>query len=108
MSAQNGGITAQFHGRVFPWVRVRGNSSPITVPAKILPCERFQTRKDICGEKFGEICGDVQRTRSKVLLVYYCIYYTSIREISGHGTAGTAHTGKYSAIDANWGVKRFQ
>ena len=27
--------------------QVRGNSSPITVPAKILPCERFQTRKNI-------------------------------------------------------------
>ena len=67
-------LTAQFHGWIFPRVRVRWNSSPITVPAKILPCETFQTRNDICGEKFREICWDVQRTRSKVLLVYYCIY----------------------------------
>ena len=41
--------------RPVPWagisqVRARGNSSPITVPAKILPCERLQTRRDICGD----------------------------------------------------------
>ena len=37
-----------------PWAGIsqvwaRGNSSPITVPAKILS-RRFQTRKDICGD----------------------------------------------------------
>ena len=37
------------------WVRGRVHSSTVTVPAKILPCERFQTRKDICGEKCEEI-----------------------------------------------------
>ena len=38
-------LTAQFHSRVFSWVRGRVHSSTITFSAKILPCERFQTRK---------------------------------------------------------------
>ena len=106
-------VTAQFHGRVFFLVRGRVNSSTISVPAKILPCERFQTRKDICKEKFREICGDVQITRCKLqsntLLVYASALKSSTMELRELQTRGrergrgrvysSLYPGKYSAME---------
>ena len=74
----------------------KGKLVPDNCPAKILPCERFQTRKDIGGDILrGNLWGrSTHGTRSKVLLVYRTVYTsTCAREIPTHGTAGTAHTG---------------
>ena len=91
---------------IFPG-RGRVHSSTITVPAKILPCERFQTRKDICGENFGKnLRGcSTHAVQNNTLLVHASAQKNSAMELLELQTRGrgqeysSPYPGKYSAME---------
>ena len=85
-----GGVTAQFHGRVFPRVRVVGKLVPDNRPRENPSMREILNTEGYLREKVqGNLRG---RSRSYSSILLYILVSMPVK-IPGHGTAGTAHTG---------------
>ena len=90
-----GGVTAQFHGRVFPRVRVVGKLVPDNRPRENPSMREILNTEGYLREKVqGNLRG---RSRSYSSIVLYILVSMPVK-IPGHGTAGTAHTGTGTSV----------